>query len=189
MIETEYTELEMRCVGCNAKWDVPVARQVNVKTHPDARLGILLGTMHRTRCPVCKKRRDVEFIFEYYDPDQSLLLQIRPDWEIIAGGGEDWYWERYEDLVKKYAEVDVKVDVVFGMSEMVEKYLGGEDARAWAREEWAAREAAKEEEERAAAERAATAVSEEMRTADETEAVLAERTDAAAPEPAEATDE
>jgi hypothetical protein len=141
MLETEYTELEMRCVGCKSKWDVPVARQVNVKTHPDARLGILLGTMHRTRCPVCKTPREVEFIFEYYDPDQSLLLQIRPEWEFEAGGGEDWYWERYEGLVEKYAETEVRVDVVFGFNQMIEKYLGGDDARAAAREEWAARKA------------------------------------------------
>ncbi|HVB63455.1 MAG TPA: CpXC domain-containing protein [Nitrolancea sp.] len=189
MFETEYTELEMRCVGCSAKWDVPVARQVNVKTHPDARLGILLGTMHRTRCPVCKKPRDIEFIFEFYDPDQSLLLQIRPDWEIIAGGGEDWYWERYEDLVKKYAELDVRVDVVFGMNELVEKYLGGEDARAAAREEWAAREAAKaEEEQRASAERAKAAVAEPMPAAEEAEPVPTEQTEAAAVEHAETID-
>jgi len=190
MIETEYTELEMRCVGCSAKWEAPVARQVNVKTHPDARLGILLGTMHRTRCPVCKTPRDIEFIFEYYDPDQSLLLQVRPDWEIVAGGGEDWYWERYEDLVKKYAEVDVRVDVVFGMSEMVEKYLGGEDARAAAREEWAARESAKaEEEQRAAVERAEAAAERMAAAAEETEPVATEQTEAAAVEHAETVDD
>ena len=65
--------------------------------HPDARLGILLGTMHRTRCPVCKKPRDIDFIFDYYDPDQNLIIQVRPDWEFQAGGGEDWYWTQYEN--------------------------------------------------------------------------------------------
>ncbi len=140
MLETEYSEVEMRCVGCNAIWHPPVARSVNVKTHPDARLGILLGTMHRTRCPVCKKPRDIEFIFDYYDPDQNLVIQVRPEWEIHAGGGEDYYWTQYENLVKKYAEQDVRVDVVFGFKEMIEKYLGGEEAVAAAREEWQARQ-------------------------------------------------
>ena len=146
MFETEYTELQMLCVGCKAKWDVPVARQVNVGTHPDARLGILLGTMHRTRCPVCKTPREVEFIFDYYDPDRQLIVQIRPEWEIKAGGGEDWYWARYEGLVEKYAESDVRVDVVFGFDEMIDKYLGGDEARAAAKVEWAERTAAEEAE-------------------------------------------
>ena len=155
MLETEYTEVEMRCAGCKSKWDAPVARQVNVQTHPDARLGILLGTMHRTRCPVCKTSREVEVIFEYYDPDQELVLQVRPDWEFAAGGGEDWYWERYEDLVKKYAETEVRVDVVFGFDQMIEKYLGGDAARAAAREEWAARKAREAEEQAAQTEQVA----------------------------------
>jgi hypothetical protein len=144
MFETEYTELQMLCVGCKAKWDVPVARQVNVGTHPDARLGILLGTMHRTRCPVCKKPRDVECIFDYFDPEQQLVVQIRPDWEFQAGGGEDWYWARYEGLVQKYADQDVRVDVVFGFDEMINKHLGGDEARAAAKVEWAERQAAEE---------------------------------------------
>jgi len=139
MLETEYTEVEMRCVDCSAIWHPPVARQVNVKTHPDARLGILLGTMHRTRCPSCKKPRDIEVIFDYYDPDQNLVIQIRPDWEIVAGGGEEYYWTQYENLVKKYADQHVRVDVVFGFKEMIEKYLGGDEAVAAAREEWNAR--------------------------------------------------
>jgi hypothetical protein len=150
MLETEYTEVEMRCVSCQAIWSPPVARQVNAGTHPDARLGILLGTMHRTRCPLCKKSRDIEMIFDYYDPDQNLIIQIRPEWEIHAGGGEDYYWTQYENLVKKYAENEVRVDVVFGFKEMIDKYLGGEDAVAAARKEWEAR-VAREAEEREAA--------------------------------------
>lgn len=139
MLETQYSEVEMRCVGCSVTWHPPVARVVNVKTHPDARLGILLGTMHRTRCPACKTPRDIEQIFDYYDPDQNLVIQIRPEWEIVAGGGEDYYWTQYENLVNKYAETDVRVDVVFGFKEMIEKYLGGDEAVAAAREEWQAR--------------------------------------------------
>lgn len=149
VLETEYSEVEMRCVDCHAIWHPPIARQVNVKTHPDARLGILLKTMHHTHCPVCKKPRAIEVIFDYYDPDQNLVIQVRPDWEFEAGGGEDWYWTQYENLVKKYEDKDVRVDVVFGFDEMIEKYLGGEEAKAAALEEWKARNA-KEAEKRAA---------------------------------------
>lgn len=145
MIETEYAEVQMRCVKCNAIWNPPVARQVNVGTHPDARLGILLGTMHRTHCPVCRQSREIEFIFDYYDPEQNLVIQVRPEWEIHAGGGEDFYWKQYEILVKKYEDKDVRVDVVFGFKELIDKYLGGEDAVAAAKEEWKARVAAEQE--------------------------------------------
>lgn len=138
-IMTEFTEIEMRCVPCNASWSAPVVRRVNVATHPDARLGILLKTMHRTACPLCKKPREIETIFDYYDPEGKLVVQVRPAWEIRAGGGEDWYWARYEDLVLKYATYDVRVDVVFGFDEMIEKYLGGQEAVAAARREWEAR--------------------------------------------------
>jgi hypothetical protein len=142
-IVTEFTELEMLCVPCHATWSVPVARRVNAATHPEARLGILLKTMHRTACPVCRQPREVEAIFDYYDPARQLVVQVRPEWEIKAGGGEDWYWDRYEDLVLKYADHDVRVDVVFGFDELIEKYLGGQQAVAEARRQWAASRKAK----------------------------------------------
>lgn len=135
-LATEFSEIEMRCPPCNAVWSAPVVRRVNVRTHPDARLGILLGTIHWTRCPVCKQPRAIETIFEYFDPEQRLLVQVRPEWEYHAGGGEDWYWARYEDLVLKYQDVDIRVDVVFGLHQLIEKWLGGEEAIRRAREEW-----------------------------------------------------
>lgn len=141
MLETEYTSYDMRCPVCQAGWEAPVARFVNVETHPDARLGILLGTMHHSHCPSCRTDRLVETIFDYYDPARKLIIQVRPDWEYEAGGGEDWYWDRYEDLVQKYAEVDVRVDVVFGYQQMIDKYLGGEEAVAEAHREWDERRA------------------------------------------------
>ena len=135
VLETAFTSVDMRCVVCQAVWETPVVRIVNVSTHPDARLGILLKTMHRTHCPVCRQERDVDAIFDYYDPERRLLVQVRPVWELMAGGGEDWYWARYEDLVLKYAAIDVRVDVVFGFDAMIEKYLGGQDAVEAARRE------------------------------------------------------
>lgn len=152
-LETEYTGYDLRCPTCQATWEAPVARFVNVGTHPDGRLGILLGTIHHSHCPVCKVDRLVDVIFDYYDPEQKLIVQVRPEWEWHAGGGEDWYWDRYEDLVEKYAEVDVRVDVVFGYQQMIDKYLGGEEAVAAAKVEWQKRlaeERAREEAEEAA---------------------------------------
>jgi len=46
---------------------------------------------------------------------------------------------RYEDLVLKYQDVDVRVDVVFGFDQLIEKYLGGQAAVQEARERWEAR--------------------------------------------------
>jgi hypothetical protein len=142
VLETEYTHLDMRCTNCQVLWEAPLVRIANAKTHPDARLGILLGTIHQPRCPSCRAIHNPEPIFDYYDPDQGIVVQVRPEWEVKAGGGEDWYWARYEDLVITYAEVDVRVDVVFGLQEMVDKYLGGQEAVDAARAEWAERVAA-----------------------------------------------
>jgi hypothetical protein len=135
-LDTLFVETEILCRYCQTNWQPPIAKFVNVKTDPDARLGILIGTMHSTYCPYCKKKTFIDTTFEYYDPDQSLLVQIRPAWEFKAGGGEEWYLKRFEDLVMKYSETDVRVDVVFGFDEMIGKYLGGEQAVAEAHEEW-----------------------------------------------------
>ena len=146
MLETEYASIDMICPHCRSQWEAPFARLVNVKTDPNGRLGALLGTMHKSHCPFCKTPRDVEVIWEYYDPDQQLLIQVRPEWEFHAGGGEDWYWARYEDLVEKYKEHEVRVDVVFGFDELIEKHLGGQAAVEEARREWDARKAAAQSE-------------------------------------------
>lgn len=138
-ITTEFSEIDLRCPRCHITWQAPVARRVNVATHPDARLGILLKTMHRAVCPSCHTVREIDTIFDYYDPQRKLVVQVRPAWEIHAGGGEEWYWARYEDLVLQYADYDVKVDVVFGFDEMIEKYLGGAAAVEEAKHEWATR--------------------------------------------------
>ncbi|HAX25995.1 MAG TPA: hypothetical protein DCX80_13305, partial [Chloroflexi bacterium] len=38
------------------------------------------------------------------------------------------YWSRLENLVEKWADVDVQVDIVFGFDELIEKHLGGQEA-------------------------------------------------------------
>lgn len=126
---TEYTEVELICARCQVQWSPPVARFVNIETHPMAREGILRKSMHRARCPSCRTYEiEVDQIFDYYDPDEKLILQFRPAWEFKAGGGEEMYWTRLEQLIEKYAEDDVRVDVVFGFDEMIAKHLGGEEA-------------------------------------------------------------
>ncbi len=132
---TEYTEVELVCPKCHVQWSPPVARFVNIETHPMAKEGILRKSMHRARCPSCKEYElEIDQIFDYYDPDEKLVLQFRPAWEFKAGGGEELYWLRLEQLIEKYAEDDVRVDVVFGFDDMIAKHLGGDEAVAASQE-------------------------------------------------------
>ncbi len=149
-LETWFMEFEVVCRRCQSKWQPPIARFVNAGTDPDARLGILLGTMHRSYCPACKLKQLIDTTFEYYEPEQNIVIQVRPEWEFKAGGGEDYYLKRFEDLIIKYSKTDVRVDVVFGMNELIHKYLGGDEAIASAQEEWNQRreQARKQHEER-----------------------------------------
>lgn len=139
VLETCFTSREVVCRHCATGWEEPVARVVNVSTDPDARLGILLGTMHQAACRACATVQTLDVIVDYYDPVRALLVQIRPAWE-RAAGGEAWYWERLEALILQYQELPVRVDVVFGFGELIERHLGGAMAVAEAREEWAARQ-------------------------------------------------
>jgi len=94
--------------------------------------------MHQARCPVCATAHDLDVILDYYDPSQARVIQVRPAWEQQAGG-EEWYWDRLEDLVGRYRAVAVRVEVVFGFAELTERHLGGPYAVAAARREWEAR--------------------------------------------------
>lgn len=141
-LETHFMDFEVVCRRCQSRWQPPIARFVNCGTDPDARLGILLNTMHQSYCPQCKLKQFIDTTFEYYDPEQQLVVQVRPEWEYKAGGGEDYYLKRFEDMIHKYSKTDVRVDVVFGMQQLIDQYLGGEAAIAEAREEWNARHAA-----------------------------------------------
>jgi hypothetical protein len=141
-LETRFMDFEVVCRRCQSRWQPPIARFVNAGTDPDARIGILLDSMHRSYCPHCKLRQLIDTTFEYYDPEQNIVIQVRPEWEYKAGGGEKYYLKRFEDMVMQYSKTDVRVDVVFGMKQLIDEYLGGEEAIAAAREEWDARRAA-----------------------------------------------
>jgi hypothetical protein len=127
-LQTSYTEVELMCPKCRARWSPPVANLVNVRTHPQGRESMLRRAIHKSRCPACKHPMDVEHIYAVYDPDQKLLVQVRPKWEFKAGGGEEIYWTRLEQLILKHTEDDIRVDVVFGLDELIERFLGGEKA-------------------------------------------------------------
>jgi hypothetical protein len=127
-LQTEYSEVELRCPVCKALWSPPVTRFVNLATDPHAIEGMLRRSVHHAYCPACKYHYEVEQIFSIYDPAQGLIVQARPKWEFNAGGGEEIYWKRLEDLVLKHATDDVRVVIVFGWDELIEKYLGGKDA-------------------------------------------------------------
>ncbi|CAN5739703.1 hypothetical protein BH23CHL2_BH23CHL2_30020 [soil metagenome] len=128
-LRTRFTEVELLCPKCRSEWSPGVAVLINAKTDPAATEGVLRGTMHRSRCPACKGHvHDIMHIWDYYDPDNQQIIQVRMDWEYKAGGGEEVYFKRLEDLVMKYQNDDVKVDVVFGMQELIDKYLGGQEA-------------------------------------------------------------
>ncbi len=127
-LKTTYTEVELRCPRCRATWSPAVANFVNFGTDPKGREGMLRKTMHHAYCPACKYHVEVDHIFAVYDPDQNLVVQVRPAWEFKAGGGEEIYWKRLENLVEKWADVDVRVDVAFGFDELIETFLGGQAA-------------------------------------------------------------
>jgi hypothetical protein len=128
-LRTKFTEVELMCPKCRSEWSPGVAVLINARTDPAATEGILRGSMHRSRCPACKGYvHDIMHIWDYYDPDRQQIVQVRMDWEYKAGGGEELYFKRLEQLVMKYQEDEVKVDVVFGMDALREKYLGGQEA-------------------------------------------------------------
>jgi len=127
-LKTKYNEVELNCPQCRVRWSPIVADIINFGTDPKGREGILRKSIHHAYCPACKFHMEVEHIFVVYMPDENLLVQVRPAWEIRAGGGEDYYWKRLEDAIIKYQDLDVRLDVVFGIDSLIEKYLGGQEA-------------------------------------------------------------
>lgn len=133
--ETKFSEVELVCPRCTALWSPAVAVTVNARTDPHAKEGVLRGTMHRSRCPRCKAHEyNIDQVWDWYDPEERLIIQFRPKWEYKAGGGEEVYFKRLEALIMKYADYDVRVDVSFGFDDAIAKHFGGEEAVAAANE-------------------------------------------------------
>lgn len=122
---TAWTELDMRCPTCNIIHYVPVCVFLNAEESPHLAERVRKGQFNLKRCPLCRKIEAVDYPYTYYDPHQGLAVQVRSAWEWNAGGGEEWYAARLEDFFEVWQDQDVRIDVVFGVDQLIEKYLGG----------------------------------------------------------------
>jgi hypothetical protein len=120
---TTWTELDLKCPTCNIIHYVPVCVFLNARESPHLVQRIVSGHFNLKRCPLCRKTEFVEYPFTYFDPDRKLAVQVRPEWEWHAGGGEEWYAARLEDFFERWAEHDVQIDVVFGPEKLAERFL------------------------------------------------------------------
>lgn len=67
----------LRCV-CGAGFTAALARCLDVRRTPRARLDVLAGTLHEVRCPSCGTKASVEDAFLYVDPDRGLAVRVLP---------------------------------------------------------------------------------------------------------------
>lgn len=120
---TAWTELDLRCPTCSIIHYVPVCIFLNARESPHLVQRIVKGHFNLKRCPVCHKIEPVDYPWTFYDPDRKLAVQVRSEWEYHAGGGEEWYAARLEDFFDKWADHDVRIDVVFSQKDLVERFL------------------------------------------------------------------
>ena len=125
---TQWTEFDLRCRDCQITHYVPVCLFLNAEESPGLVQRIKSGQFNMKRCPVCHQIEYVEHPYSYYDPARQLVVQVRPEWEWHAGGGEEWYAARLEDLFDKWAEHDVKIEVVFGPQPLIDRFLQDDPA-------------------------------------------------------------
>jgi hypothetical protein len=122
-LATFWTELDLRCRDCSIIHYVNFCTLLNAEESPHLVERARRNQFNYKRCPVCRKIEYVEHPWTFYDPQRKLVVQIRPEWEWHAGGGEEWYAARLEDLFDKWAEYDVRLDVTFGPEQFIERYL------------------------------------------------------------------
>jgi len=123
LFATQWTEFDLRCRDCQVVHYVPICLFLNAEESPALVQRIISKHFNLKRCPVCRQFEYVEHPYSYYDPARKLLVQVRPEWEWHAGGGDEWYAARLEDLFDKWADHDVKIEVVFGPEQLVERFL------------------------------------------------------------------
>ena len=123
LFATYWTEFDLRCRDCQIIHYVPVCLFLNAEESPALVQRIIKGHFNLKRCPMCRQIEYVEHPYTYYDPAQRLIVQVRPEWEWHAGGGEEWYAARLEDLFDKWSEHDVKIEVVFGPQQLIDRFL------------------------------------------------------------------
>lgn len=122
-LATFWTELDLNCRHCAIIHYVNFCSLLNAEESPHLVERAKANQFNYKRCPVCKRIEYVQHPWTFYDPQRQLVVQIRPEWEWHAGGGEEWYAARLEDLFDKWSEHDVKLDVCFGPEQFIEKYL------------------------------------------------------------------
>ncbi len=120
---TFWTELDLHCRDCQIIHYVPICLFLNAEESPALVQRIISGHFNNKRCPVCHKIEFVEHPYSFYDPARKLIVQVRPEWEWHAGGGDEWYAARLEDLFDKWAEYDVQIEVVFGQQQLIDRFL------------------------------------------------------------------
>ena len=120
---TQWTEFDLRCRDCQITHYVPFCIFLNAEESPGLVERIKSGHFNMKRCPVCHQIEYVEHPYSYYDPARQLVVQVRPEWEWHAGGGEEWYAARLEDFFDKWSEHDVKIEVVFGPQPLIDRFL------------------------------------------------------------------
>jgi hypothetical protein len=120
---TAWTELDMRCPTCSIIHYVPVCIFLNARESPHLVQRVIKGHFNLKRCPLCRKIEPVDYPWTFYDPDRKLAVQVRSEWEYHAGGGEEWYAARLEDFFDKWADYDVRIDVVFSQKDLIERFL------------------------------------------------------------------
>jgi len=120
---TQWTEFDLRCRDCQITHYVPFCIFLNEEESPELVQRITSGRFNVKRCPVCHQIEYVEHPYSYYDPARQLIVQVRPEWEWHAGGGEEWYAARLEDFFDKWSEYDVKIEVVFGPQPLIDRFL------------------------------------------------------------------
>ncbi len=122
---TRWTELDLRCPKCNIIHYVPVCIFLNARESPELVQRVINGQFNLKRCPLCRKIEPVDYAWVFFDPERKLAVQVRSEWEYHAGGGEEWYAARLEDFLERWAEHDVRIDVVFRQEDLIERFLQG----------------------------------------------------------------
>lgn len=127
-LATFWTELDLFCRDCGITHYVNFCTLLNAEESPHLVERARANQMNYKRCPMCKQIEYVQHPWTFFDPRRNLVVQIRPEWEWHAGGGEEWYAARLEDLFDRWSEHDVQLDVVFGPTAFIEKYLSNDQA-------------------------------------------------------------
>lgn len=121
-LATAWTELDLRCPSCNITHYVPTCTFLNAEESPHLLERLVRGQFNLKRCPICHTIEAVDYPYTIYLPEQKLAVQVRAEWEYHAGGGEEWYAARLEDFFERWANYDVRIDVVFSPATFLERY-------------------------------------------------------------------